>query len=293
MSSALEKFSDPGHTLILKEDITQAGAKCHVCAKSVLGQPAYTCSKTHNDACRNFYLHNTCAKLPTHIKHHKHNQHSLTLDNRPDTCSCDVCSRPVRVAYACYDCDFDVCVFCTCAMRMLHHEAHNQHELILMNRRAVVECDACGAVAKDSTYVCTTCEFWIHKKCAYADSIIQSPSCHHHPLRLIYSIPERHRDIAPDCSICDKVVYNSNWMYYCHQCTYFVHMNCATSSVSKEDEDESDDLSDALKDLRDEITGNLEEELEAEAINMLPDSVQFLAESSPVDLLGSLVSALL
>lgn len=293
MSTALQQFSQPGHSLELREDITQVGAKCYVCTKSVLGHPAYTCPRAHTDiACRNFYLHKTCAKLPTHIIHHKHNQHRLILQNVLGKCLCYVCSRPVKVAYACDDCVFEVCVFCASSERMLHHEAHKEHQLILMNRKAFVGCDACGQDAIDSSYVCTACEFWIHKKCGFAASIIPSPSYHghHHPLHLMYSIPEKHNDIDRDCNICDKVVYNSNWMYYCDQCTYFVHMKCATSPASKKDEDESD-LEDGLKDLRDELTGALEDELEAEVMDQLPDSVQIPLDSvdSPSDLLGSLL----
>ncbi|WOG90448.1 hypothetical protein DCAR_0209692 [Daucus carota subsp. sativus] len=120
-------------------------------------------------------------------------------------CSCDICSRPVRNAYTCDECDFDVCVACTSDERTLHHEGH-EHELILMNRKAKVECDACGREARDSTYVCTKCEFWIHKKCAFADSIVPSPH-HHHPLHLVYSIPNfRLRGDKRYCKVCNKEV---------------------------------------------------------------------------------------
>ncbi|WOG90452.1 hypothetical protein DCAR_0209696 [Daucus carota subsp. sativus] len=257
MSSAFHHFSHRKHSLVLNENVTQNGAKCYICMGPVINSPTYTCPTHQDAACQNFYLHKTCAHLPTRINHHKHRQHRVTLVPRPDTCSCDICSRPVKIAYTCDECDFDVCVACTSDERTLHHQGH-EHELILMNRKAKVECDACGLVARDSTYVCTKCEFWIHNKCAFADSIVPSPH-HHHPLHLVYSIPNfRLRHDKRYCKVCNKEVYNSHWTYYCHRCTYFVHMNCATSTESAADETESEvdpeDLIEKLEERVDQIS---------------------------------------
>ncbi|KAL1830262.1 hypothetical protein ACET3Z_008674 [Daucus carota] len=226
MSLAFHHLSHRKHSLILNENVTESGAKCYVCAEPVISSPAYTCLTHQDAACQNFYLHK-------------------------------ICSRPVRIAYTCDECDFDVCVACTSDERTLHHEGH-EHELILMNRKAKVECDACGREARDSTYVCTKCEFWIHNKCAFADSVVPSPH-HHHPLHLVYSIPNfRLRDDKRYCKVCNKEVYNSHWTYYCHRCTYFVHMNCATSTESAADETESEvdpeDLIEKLEERVDQIS---------------------------------------
>ena len=227
----MEHFSHPKHPLILREDDDfRENDICCVCNKPVLASPTYICTSSDHSDCQSFYLHKSCAELPTIIDHHKHNQHPLTLLARPDEYICDVCSCLVKFAYACEECTVDVCVFCGLEQRVLCHEGHQQHKLTLMNREALFKCDACGEEDKDSSYVCTTCEFWIHKTCALSPYIIPTQAYHHHPLFLIYSIPQMHRQFERECNICHEVVYNINWMYYCHKCTYFVHMRCAMSS---------------------------------------------------------------
>lgn len=144
----MEHFSHPEHPPILREDNDNGENDiCCVCNQPVIGSPAYICSSTDHSDCQNFFLHKSCAELPTYRDHHKHNQHPLTFLPRPDEYLCDVCSRLLKFAYACDDCDFDVCVFCTREHRVLHHEGHQEHKLTLMNREALFECDACGEEA--------------------------------------------------------------------------------------------------------------------------------------------------
>ncbi|XP_017231501.1 uncharacterized protein LOC108205891 isoform X2 [Daucus carota subsp. sativus] len=116
--------------------------------------------------------------------------------------------------------------------RVLNHEGHPAHTLQLMHKEASFNCDACFGDAKDSSYVCTTCEFWIHKRCAFAASMIPDPSYHHHSLNLIYSIPDMHRYFQHFCYICGELVRKNSWLYYCHKCTFFVHMTCSASTDS-------------------------------------------------------------
>ncbi|WOG83610.1 hypothetical protein DCAR_0102787 [Daucus carota subsp. sativus] len=298
MSSTLEHFSHPEHPLRLKEDVVIGeNAKCHVCNKSVIGYPTYTCTSLDDIDCRNLYLHKTCAELPATINHHTHDEHPLTLLLRPvnyicsvcdldvrfayacDTCNfdlcircvelptkvthhkheshllaflpcsdcCDVCYRNVRFAYVCDNCEFNVCVSCAFEQRVLRHDGHEKHILTLMPREALFKCDACGEEAKDSSYVCTTCDFWIHKSCAISPLIIPDPTHHHHPLELVYSIPDMHRYFIRRCNICKQTIQKYYWVYYCHKCTYFVHVKCAglylkTPYVETDDTGDEPDL---------------------------------------------------
>nr|XP_017243136.1 PREDICTED: uncharacterized protein LOC108215239 [Daucus carota subsp. sativus] len=175
--------------------------------------------------------------------------HPLSLLPRPADYSCDVCRRVVKVSYACVECEFDVCVFCALEQRVLHHPGHKEHALTLMKKEAYFECDACHEEAKDSSYVCTICEFWIHESCAFSPSIIPAPTYHHHPLTLVYSIPDIHRYFPRFCGVCHQYVHKSYWVYYCHKCTYFVHMKCSTSTISMVNEIEADDDVDDEPDL--------------------------------------------
>lgn len=102
----LEHFSHPKHLLILNEyALLEEDDNCHVCDKPVIGTPTYTCTTDAFD-CENFYLHKSCAELPTLINHHTHNKHSLALLPRPDKKVCNVCGCDVKFAYACKDCNF-------------------------------------------------------------------------------------------------------------------------------------------------------------------------------------------
>nr|XP_017239913.1 PREDICTED: uncharacterized protein LOC108212706 [Daucus carota subsp. sativus] len=242
MSSSLKHFSHPKHSLVLKDfNVVGDDARCHVCDTSVVGSLTYTCSRSSDDAeCQGFYLHKRCAELPTTITFYKHNQHPLVLIKRPNH-FCDVCGGDLKFSYACDDCRFDVCLICAFQQRLLHHQGHPEHPLILMPRKSLFKCDACYEKAEDSSYVCTTCDLCIHKKCAFSPLTIPTPAFHHHPLHLFYSIPTMHRYFDRFCNICRQRVHKRFWMYYCHKCTYFVHMRCATSSPTSSSLNEIED----------------------------------------------------
>ncbi|XP_017240641.1 uncharacterized protein LOC108213365 [Daucus carota subsp. sativus] len=232
------------HSLCLQKDFIFAeDAACIICNKRVVGSPTYTCVSRNDDVnCQNFYLHKTCAEIPQQINHHKHTIHPLSLLPRPDRLTCDICRRHIKVSYGCVECNFNVCVFCGLEQRVLHHQGHKEHALTLMKKVSSFQCDACHVKAKDSSYVCTTCEFWIHKTCAFFPYTIPSPTFHPHPLTLVYSVPNIHIFFKQFCGICNRFVYRNCWVYYCRKCTYFVHMKCSTSTISMVSENEADDI---------------------------------------------------
>lgn len=57
--------------------------QCYGCDKPRLGTTMYTFKKDIM-SCYGFYLHKSCAELPTLINYHKHNSHPLTLLPRHD-----------------------------------------------------------------------------------------------------------------------------------------------------------------------------------------------------------------
>ena len=90
----------------------------------------------------------------------------------------NVCRRsPVRVTYACLDCNVDICVICAFVSqdRVISHQGHPEHTLTLQ-RQALFSCDACYEKTEDYSYVCLLCDFWIHKKCAASPPIIPDPT---------------------------------------------------------------------------------------------------------------------
>lgn len=151
------------HILILKDYvIIGEHGTCHVCNRSVIGSCTYTCRGLANIDCQSLYLHKSCAELPKQI--------NLSLLPRPCGFYCDIFRGSVKVSYACIDCEFDVCAFCAFEQRVLHHQGHKVHTLTLMKKTVLFECDTCNKTAEDSSYVCTTCDFWIHMSCAFPPS---------------------------------------------------------------------------------------------------------------------------
>ncbi|KAL1828265.1 uncharacterized protein LOC108208893 isoform X2 [Daucus carota subsp. sativus] len=132
--------------------------------------------------------------------------------------------------------------------RVIRHQGHGEHTLTLQ-RQAFFRCDACWEETNDYSYVCLTCDFWIHKKCAFTPPIIPAPAYHHHPLTLIFCIPDMLRYFSRYCPICKERVQAFCWSYYCHKCTFFVHLKCSTTTVSLIDETEDNDIGDNEADL--------------------------------------------
>nr|XP_017245347.1 PREDICTED: uncharacterized protein LOC108217006 [Daucus carota subsp. sativus] len=251
-----------GHSLKLKEDdVGGEDAKCRGCNKSIIGSPTYICSVSHDDLdCRGFYLHKTCAALSIQDDYHGHPLRVIEEEDdiKGGDSACFICNKQIvagfltytcihadDVAYTCDDCKFHVCVLCAFGQRVLSHQGHPEHTLTLMKRESLFTCDACYEEARDSSYVCVTCEFCIHKTCALSPSTIEASNHHHHPLTLVYSIPDMHRYFSRSCNICNKVVHPNLWSYYCQKCTYFAHIKCATSSVII-NEIEADDIDNEL-----------------------------------------------
>lgn len=222
------------HTLILKEDLdSNEKIVCYGCQSPIiLGSEAlYTCGSS-TESCE-FYVHKKCADLPKEIHHPMHEPHPLILQPRPPYyrpwCSCNVCKRGWEwFTYNCFTCKFDICLTCAVEDRVFRHAGHHQHTFTLMQREALFKCDACGTEAKDSSYACNSCQFWMHKSCALAPISVED-DFHHHPLVLTYSLPYIHRSFQQRCGLCKKRVHESYWLYYCHKCTYFLHIKCVES----------------------------------------------------------------
>lgn len=236
MTTRIQHFSHPEHTLELKDEVVskqKVSPMCYGCNKPIItasssSNAAYTCT-----SCDNFFLHKRCAELPIQVKHPMHNKHSLTLLPRLSNRSfCDVCKRKLEhFGYRCDVCDYDICATCTFEKdRVFHHISHNDHSLNLIRREALFDCDACGQKAQDSSYICNHCDFWIHRSCACSTTTISVPNFHHHPMQLVFAIPDMHRSSDQFCGKCKKSVGKNYWSYFCEECSYFVHIRCDASS---------------------------------------------------------------
>ncbi|KAH6832725.1 hypothetical protein C2S53_015769 [Perilla frutescens var. hirtella] len=248
------------HPLILRnvsELMIVESVDCYACGKGInvdeCAEMVYVCSmqlEGDDDDCsiNNLILHRKCGELPNEIRHPIHPQHPIhLLDFRSLSGQhrCDVCRRYIGMVlgYRCSSCDFDLDITCEKLgidalleerKHELQHPSHPDHPLTLMRKPAFAfYCDGCGEQDVDMAYICSTCEFWVHKRCATLPLIHQYHH-HHHPLSLAFSFPkEDHFKYSYRCEVCDKFLSMTCWVYGCGDCRYFVHLKCVGGIESK------------------------------------------------------------
>ncbi|XP_027181716.1 uncharacterized protein LOC113780098 [Coffea eugenioides] len=239
----LEHFSHEEHPLILCElqkenddgSIDQKPAVCYGCQEQISDSIAYCCFPC------DFFLHKRCAELPPQIRHPMHSQHDLVLLRNPTYfsggCVCNACGQyPWKFfTYHCSSCDFDLDVSCAILdQREIKLDCHD-HPLVQLNRPATFYCHACHKVDEDWSYLCPTCQFWIHRKCASRLTPTVKHKDHDHSLLRAYFLPSEYLYLSftQYCPVCRKKVHLSDWLYYCGPCRYFVHVTCVV--ISQED----------------------------------------------------------
>ncbi|CAK9156766.1 unnamed protein product [Ilex paraguariensis] len=111
---------------------------------------------------------------------------------------------------------------------MITHKSH-EHPLAFLLRPTSFFCNLCRMEHKDSSYVCVTCQFWIHKRCALLPTTI-SRTDHHHPL--ILEKLDKFTQFDTDCYICDERINRFYWAYYCFRCRCSIHVKCSSTSSS-------------------------------------------------------------
>ncbi|KAF7149255.1 hypothetical protein RHSIM_Rhsim03G0012500 [Rhododendron simsii] len=220
--------------MLIKAEETEAiwDLSCYACEQPI----SISSSSSSYYGCKRcvFFLHKTCAELPHNMTHPYHPQHPLTLLPSPPqaTHSCDVCrGRCNRFTYRCHDCDYDIDMKCALAVlsiqQSIKHTSH-PHQLIILQMESMFLCYACGIKHEGTSFLCTTCGFWINEECASSPINLKLNKHHHHTLSLIYFIPQevyQHR--SPYCEICSKRIYRRFWVYSCSECRYLVHLHCA------------------------------------------------------------------
>ncbi|PIM98894.1 hypothetical protein CDL12_28620 [Handroanthus impetiginosus] len=235
--------------------------KCYLCNEAVVvSELAYICNKSDDECSSKIILHKRCAEMPRQIQHRTHPQHLLSLWERDSlrsaiTVQCNLCQRYIQNAfwYCCHDCDFDIDISCEYLndllqeQRLLRHPCH-EHPLMLQRKLASnFFCDGCGTKeGGEMAYICSACEFWVHRICASLP--MEKMIClHHHSLLLAFSFSLEHRKYLYEyrCDICHKHICPTYWIYYCDRCRFFTHVKCAAKEninllTEKEKDDDSD-----------------------------------------------------
>ncbi|XP_042019778.1 uncharacterized protein LOC121767553 isoform X3 [Salvia splendens] len=241
------------HPLILTENVSKdETSNCYGCGNPVTDlEVAYVC--TVQNCSNKIILHKKCGELPSQILHPKHPQHPLHLFDYHESCLswCDICLCDFGkvLVYRCSSCEFDVDL--TCGRKsvddilrgaiQVEHPSHPDHPLTLMRKPLFSFCcDGCGVNDVDMAYICSTCEFMVHKTCALLPLILPiNLRYHHHHLSLAFSLPMKHHQYIFYCDVCLGKLDRTKWMYYCGDCRFFAHIRCVASTTAETAEQDS------------------------------------------------------
>ncbi|KAL4304317.1 hypothetical protein GQ457_10G027440 [Hibiscus cannabinus] len=198
--------------------------KCFACWEPLFDYAYYSLD-------RGFNLHKKCLELSSEIDHPHHYEHLLLLQLSVRKLPCIICYDTTRygLCYCCSLCSFTIHIACLSPPSTIQGKGH-QHPFTLFFRQMPFTCDACGVHGNSVPYMCSNCNLLVHKKCISLPPIIKF-CVHEHPLFHSYSI--RRDDSMPrnwDCIVCLEEVNTKHGSYYCSECHFILHVNCATEA---------------------------------------------------------------
>ncbi|KAL1166552.1 hypothetical protein V6Z11_A06G204000, partial [Gossypium hirsutum] len=161
--------------------------------------------------CPFFILHKKCLdELPTKINHPSYHVHPIFLNRSDRGCFCNLCQKQHSGPfYGCSLCHFNINIGCALPMSIVEGS---------------FICDACGTEGNSISYICSTCNIMVHKKCTSLPRVIKF-SRHDHCIFHKYFLEDLTRQ---DCKICFNEVRLDRGNYSCGKpgCNYIVHVNC-------------------------------------------------------------------
>ncbi|KAH1055038.1 hypothetical protein J1N35_033103 [Gossypium stocksii] len=173
-----------------------------------------------------FILHKKCLdELPTKINHPSLHIHPLFLDHSDHDLFCNLCQKQhLGLFYSCSLCHLNINIGCALPMSIVEDKSRHQHPFTLLRRRGSFICDACDTEGNFVSYICSTCNVMVHKKCTSLSRIIKF-SRHNHCIFHKYFLKDLTRQV---CKICFKEVKLDRGSYSCKKpyCNYVVHVNC-------------------------------------------------------------------
>uniref|UniRef100_A0A2N9HMM1 Zinc finger PHD-type domain-containing protein n=1 Tax=Fagus sylvatica TaxID=28930 RepID=A0A2N9HMM1_FAGSY len=227
----LQHFCDNKHPLVFNQN-ERGGWPCYGCRERVYG-PSYWCKEC------GYVHHKSCAELPLGLHHPLHPKHPLILFDMSnydvkDYSKCEVCKedRRLEYRYRCSRCDFNLHIRCADLPLNKESEIHD-HPLTRIWKLVKFTCDLCGKEGNDAPHLCALCNFWTHKSCASCLRRVKVIR-HKHPLDLIHSL-EVHQSDSRFCQICVRKVDTDYGLYYCSECDFVAHLDCAMDKENREE----------------------------------------------------------
>ena len=130
-----------------------------------------------------------------------------------------------------YDIPLMVDLSCMAAPSIIKHSSHSQHLLFRTSRYLLtspITCCSHSSTIHD-VYRCTTCNFYIHIRCALLPKRIQFRKFDQHPPHLITTGTSSTGSYNDICEVCEEGIECKYWFYHCAKCDYSVHVNCIPS----------------------------------------------------------------
>ncbi|XP_047323902.1 uncharacterized protein LOC124927518 [Impatiens glandulifera] len=216
------------HPLILSYNKHDREKSCYGCFEKMKVSIAYTCSV---NKCYFNGLHKWCGNLPTQIRHPLHPKHPLSLlksaPNNIDLCiACQDRLFSDTFVYSCKLCYVNIHAMCAFIPTNLNSQVHD-HPLHLWktNPRYPVLCNVCGFDSEATHFVCESCDFVADFTCAMMPRNVTN-DCHVHTLALTNVIAQED-ETEFICDACEKTRNGFSWVYYCADCEYSSHTECA------------------------------------------------------------------
>ncbi|KAJ0716433.1 putative chromatin regulator PHD family [Helianthus annuus] len=211
---------------------------CDGCSRPISTTPYYVCSQAESGC--GFYLHERCTRLPSELENHPgHPQHTLFLFHSPPRnliytgFKCNICGLFCNgFGYACtrLRCNYRVDVHCGFVPERILHEAHPNHLLSRVDAsiHSTATCNACAVIINGSEFCfrCSSCDFYLHFRCALHLPGTIKNKYDRHPLKLSYSPIENHKS-EYFCEVCEEELIPEKWFYHCQECGQSIHSACA------------------------------------------------------------------
>ncbi|XP_073126259.1 uncharacterized protein [Henckelia pumila] len=250
-SILLKKYHDSSsHSLVLITDgmstaVHDEESICNACIKPITSSPApyyYNCSAHESEYC-NFLLHKFCADLPLSVKHSLYGSNypghlgSPRWDGFFSLFWCFRCGKYNNGFGYAFSLLGDVDIDCALAPRIIKHDSHEQHPLVLTNspifRTNITSC--CSKIkVYNYTYHCSVCKVSIHIDCARLPETV-THEFDEHPLTLTFTSSSSSINNSTHdhhlCEVCEEEDIDPKyWFYHCSQCDQSFHVKCIPST---------------------------------------------------------------
>ncbi|KAJ8760640.1 hypothetical protein K2173_015307 [Erythroxylum novogranatense] len=198
-----------------------------------------------------FYLHKSCAEMPREIQHPYHPFHPLRAQvGKYAKMICKTCRTGTdneEIVYYCKDCRFGLHMHCAevsllvvsplkqkCHVHNLYYKLGSFMRSTSKTQYGFHVCSICRENCEESGYICFECDCSFHLGCIPIPETVKYDG-HMHSLTLRAPVSGVDYSLDYYCFDCEKERNPRYHAYYCDQCSYAAHIECALSEYVDEE----------------------------------------------------------